>query len=244
MTPLQIKNYVLSKLHITAQEFYDNHTDMETVANMILDDLYGNISWKNLGYYGDYKSLNTTGSVRIYAIPDSLLNKVVGIEVNLGTSQEDWKPLIMKAKNDIPDFVFNETWITGKYNNTNPVGFIFGNNLYILSGTFPANSPGVRFWYIDFPDKIGSMDNTTELSIIKTVNTPTGGTTAIGLPRQFHRLLATGIIIDFKEANEVPLVGRETLYDSDVEKKLKELSPLDTSESFEGSVLEDDGSDY
>jgi len=245
MTPLQVKNYVLSKLHLDADEFFENHTDIETVANMVLDDIYGAISWKNLGYFGEYSTLDTTGSVRIYSIPQTLLNKMVNIEVNLGTTSEDWKPLTMKVKNDISEFVFNETWITGQYGNSDPVGFIFGGNLYILSGgPFPANTPGIRFWYIDFPDKIDSMDNTTELSIIKTVNLPTGGTTAIGLPRQFHRLFTTGIIIDYKEANELPLVGRETLFEQDLKKKLDELSPLSTDEEIKASIPSDDGSDY
>ena len=245
MTPLQIKNYVLRKLHVDEDEFYDGHTDMETVANLILDDIYGAISWKNLGYLGDYKAVDTTGSVRIYPIPDSLLNKITNIEVNLGTTSEDWKALTMKHKNDIPDFVFNESWITENYGDSQPFAFIFGHNLYILSGgPFPANTPGIRFWYVDFPDKIDSMDGTTDLSIIKTVNLPTGGTTAIGLPRQFHRMLATGIVIDYKEANELPLVGREQLFDQDLKKKLDELSPLSADEEIKASIPTDDGSDY
>ena len=243
MTPAQVKAYVLRKLHLEGDEFYENHTDIETVANLVLDDIYGKISWKNLGYLGDYKTVDTTGSVRIYPIPSTLLNKITNIEVNLGVSVVDWKPITMTVKNDIPEFVFNETWITGHYSNSNPTGFIFGNNLYILSGTFPANTPGIRYWYIDFPDKLDSMDGTTELSEIKTVNLPTGGTTAIGLPRQFHRLLATGIIIDFKEANEIPLVGREALYDQDLENKLSELSPLNTSEEIKASIPYSDGSE-
>ena len=245
MTCNDIKNYVCGKLHLNNEtEFQSKHTDMVDVANMVLDDLYGAISWKNLGYFGEYSVLNTTGSIRIYAIPATVLNKITNIEVNLGVSTADWKPLTMKIKNDIPDFVFNETWITEKYSNEDPVGFIFGGNLYILSGTFPANSPGIRFWYIDFPDPIDSMDGTIELSAIKTVNLPTGGTTAIGLPRQFHRLLANGIIIDFKEANEISLVGRETTYDQDLSKKLNELSPLNTDEEIKAAIPEDDGSEY
>ena len=244
MTPLQVKNYVLTKLHITAEEFYENHTDIETVANMVLDDIFGSISWKNLGYFGEYSVVNTTGSVRIYPIPATLLNKIVSIEVDTGNATVSWKPLIMKTKNDIPNFVFNETWITGRYNNENPHGFIHGGNLYILSGTVSANSPGIRFWYVDFPDKIASMDSTIELSIIKTVNTPTGGTTAVGLPRQFHRLFANGIIIDYKEANELPLVGREQLFDQDLSKKLMELSPLSTDEEIIADIPSNDGSEY
>lgn len=245
MTPLQIKNYVLSKLHITSDEFFENHTDMETVANLILDDMYGAISWKNLGYFGDYKALNLTGSVRIYAIPSDILNKIKKIEAKLGGSGEyTWKPVTIKDINDYPDFIFEESWITNNFNNQYPHGFIHGGNLYLLSGTVPAASPGIRLWYLDFPDKVDSMDGTTELEIIKTVNTPTGGTTAIGLPRQFHRLLTTGIIIDYKEANELPLVGREGLYDQDLKKKLDELSPLNTDEEIKAAIPEDDGSDY
>lgn len=244
MTPASIKKYILGKLHLTDDEFTENHTNIIDVSNMVLDDIYGSISWKNLGYFGEYSELNTTGSVRIYPIPATLLNKIVSIEVDTGDSTVDWKPLTMRAKNDISDFVFNESWITGRYNNENPHGFIHGGNLYILSGTLSANSPGIRFWYVDFPDSIASMDSTTELSVIKTVNTPTGGTTAIGLPRQFHRLLANGIIIDYKEANELPLVGREQLFDQDLSRKLMELSPLNTDEEVIAEIPYSTGEEY
>jgi len=240
MRPLDIKNYVLGKLHITDDEFTENHTAMVDVANLVLDDLYGSISWKNLGYFGDYKTLDLTGSIRIYPIPDYLLNKINKVEIYL----TDWKPLKIRTIDDYPEFVFSEAWITENFDNEYPEGFIHGGNLYVLSGTISAASPGIRLWFLDFPDKIASMDSTTELAIIKTVNTPTGGTTAIGLPRQFHRLLCTGIIVDYKEANELPLTGREGIYDQDLKTKLNQLTPLSTGEEVKGEIPTDDGSGY
>lgn len=246
MSPRDVKNYVCGKLHLnSAAEYSENHDEMVNVANLLLDELYGHISWKNLGYFGDYATLDLTGSIRIYTIPTYILNKIKKIDVKLGGSGEyTWKPLTIKDINDIPDFVFEESWITNNYSNQHPVGFIHGNSLYILSGTVPAESPGIRFWFLDFPDNIDTMENTTELSIIKTVNTPEGGTMEVGLPRQFHPLLCRALIIDYKEANEIPLVGKELNYEIDLKRKLDELSPLSTSESFQASIPEDDGSDY
>jgi hypothetical protein len=237
-----IKNYVCAKLHIAStSEFAENHAEMIDVANMVLDDLYGAISWKNLGYFGDFKQLDLTGSIRIYTLPSDILNKINKIDVYLSS---DWLPLTIKQMSDYPDFIFTEKWITENFSNQKPVGFIHGGNLYILSGTVAAASPGVRLWYLDFPDPASSMDGTVELAILKTVNTPEGGTTAIGLPRQFHRLLANAIIIDYKEANEIPLVGRELLYDQDLAKKLSELSPLNTDEEIVAEIPYDTGDSY
>ena len=241
MTLNDIKNYVCGKLHIeTADVYAEDHTEMVDVANMVLDDLYGSISWKNLGYFGDYKTIDTTGSVRIYEIPSDILNKIKKIDIYL----DEWKPLTIRDINDYPDFVFEESWITDKFSNQAPQGFIHGSSLYILSGQISAASPGIRMWYLDFPDAISSMDSTIELAIIKTINTPTGGTMAVGLPRQFHRLLADAIIIDYKEANEIELSKREQNYDNELAKKLNELSPLNTSEEIIADIPSDDGSDY
>jgi len=235
-----IKNYVCGKLHITsATDYTENHTDMVSVANMVLDDLYGSISWKNSGYFGDYKTLDTTGSVRIYEIPSDILNKIKKIDVYL----DEWKPLVIRDINNYPDFVFEESWITGKFSNQSPQGFIHGSSLYILSGQLDAASPGIRMWYLDFPDPITSMDSTIELAIIKTINTPTGGTMAVGLPRQFQRLLADAIIIDYKEANEIELSKREQSYDQELAKKLNELSPLNTSEEIIADIPFSTGED-
>jgi hypothetical protein len=88
------------------------------------------------------------------------------------------------------------------------------------------------------------MDSTLELHQITTVRNMTGGTVAIGIPRQFEKLFATGIIIDYKEANELPLVGRETLYDQDLQQKLKELSPLSLDEEFLAKSNTETGEDY
>jgi hypothetical protein len=244
MTPAQIKNFVCSKLHITSTQYGTDNVPIAEAANAILDDLYGAISWKNLGYFGCYSAVNLTGTVRIYVIPDEILNKIKKIEVKLGGSGEyTWKPLTIKDINDIPDFVFDETWITSHYDNENPVGFIHGNALHILSGQVPAATPGIRYFYLKFPDELTSLDGTFELSKYHDNFGADGQTITIGLPRQFHRLLARGLIVDYKEANEMPLVGREPIYDQDLKTKLDQLSPLSADEGFEANLPSSDGSD-
>jgi hypothetical protein len=88
------------------------------------------------------------------------------------------------------------------------------------------------------------MDSTLELHQITTTRNMTGGTIAIGLPRQFEKLFATGIIIDYKEANELPLVGRELSYDRDLAEKINQLSPVSFSEEFKAQSNNEDGSEY
>jgi len=244
MTPAQIKNFVLSKLHLSEAQYTADNVPIAEACNAILDDLYGAISWKNLGYFGSYSAVNLTGTVRIYVIPDEILNKIKKIEVKLGGSGEyTWKPLTMKDINDIPDFVFDETWITAHYDNENPVGFIHGNALHILSGQVPAQTNGLRYYYLKFPTKLASLDGTFELSKYQDNFGVDGGTITIGLPRQFHRLLARGLILDYKEANEMPLAGRESVYDQDLQRKLDELSPLSADESFNASIPKETGED-
>ena len=231
----------MGKLHISSDEFTENHTSMVYVANMVARDIAGAISWKNLGYFGDFTDLDITGSVRIYPIPSEVQDKLRAIEVYAGG---EWRKLTIKDINDIPNFKFNETWITENFNNETPIGFIYGSNLHILSGQLTASTPGIRFWFTTIPDKITSMDSTVELHQMTTIRSMTGTTMAIGLPRQFEKLFATGIIIDYKEANELPLVGRELLYDQDLKEKISQLSPVSTSEEFLANYNTETGEDY
>jgi hypothetical protein len=241
MQIVEIRSYILGKLHLTYDEFTENHTSMLEVANMILPDLCGAVAWKNLGYFGDYTDLDISGSIRIYPIPPETLDHLKAIEVYVGGN---WRKLTIKDINDIPNFQFNETWITENFSDDSPVGFIHGGNLYILSGQMVAATPGVRIWFITMPDKITSMDSTTELHLATTVRSMTGGTIAIGLPKQFHRLFANAIIIDYKEANELPLVGREQLYEQDLKDKLDKLSPLSLNEEFLAIHNTETGEEY
>ena len=246
MTLNLIKNLVCGKLHLTNSTQYEaGHTDMVNVCNTVLDSLYGAISWKNLNYFGTFTDENLVGTTRIYVIPDEILNKLKRIEVKLGGSGSYvWKPLIMKEINDIPNFVFDEVWITSNYDNENPVGFIMGNALYILSGTVPTETNGIRYYWLKFPNEIASMEGTIELSKVQDNFGADGQTITIGLPRQFHRLVADAMVIDYKEANEIPLSLNEQKYEKILEAKLNELSPLLTDENFQASIKADDGSEY
>jgi hypothetical protein len=241
MQIVEIKSYILGKLHLTSDEFTESHTSMLEVANMILPDMCEQVAWKNVGYFGDFTDLDVTGSVRIHAIPQEIAGRLKAIEVYLGG---EWRKLTIKDINDIPNFKFNETWITQNFNNETPVGFIYGGQLYVLSGQVTGATPGIRYWFLTMPDKLTSMDSTTELHLTTTVRSMTGGTIAIGLPKSFHRLFANAIIIDYKEANELPLVGREQLFDQDLKEKINQLSPLSLSEEFNASVPDDTGEDY
>ncbi len=211
---------------------------MTVVANLKKDDICGSIATKNEGYFGCYGPMDLVADQREYDLPDDILNNIKKVEVSFdGTT---WVVAKRRDINDIPNFVLSETWITGKYSNITPEYFVFRNSIFILSGTIISVSDGIRLWYIQFPDDIPNMTCTTDLSVATDIT----ATIAVGFPKQFHELLCRGIIIDYKEANNIPLAGREPLYDVDLAKKIEALSPLSLDEQFEPNVIDDDGSDY
>ena len=238
MTPAEVKAYVLGKLHITNAEFTDNFISLGVVANMELIDICGAIALKNEGYFGVYGTIPLVADRREYPIPDDMLNNLIMVEADFdGTG--NWKRLNFVNVNDIKDFIFSESWITTNYSNDEPEAFIFRQSVFILSGTIAAMPEGLRLWYVQLPDPIPSMDGTTDLSVATCATT----TFKIGFPTSFHKLLARAMIMDYKEANEIPFTGREVLYDQDLEKQLNKLTPLNRDEEIFGRIPFNDGSD-
>jgi len=90
-----------------------------------------------------------------------------------------------------------------------------------------------------------SLPDLTNDSVDLSVATNENADVPVGFPKMFHLLLATAVIISWKEKNTLPLVGRELLFDVDLEEKIKRLRGQDLDEVIRGRVPdEEDGSQY
>jgi len=238
MTRKNLRDYVLWKLGLVSDDW--SAADMLTVANLKMNELCEAITEAFQGYFGVYSEFDLVASAtadkREYPLPDDILNNLYKLELMLdGTN---WIPT--KRIHLIPgkDFRLQEAWITENYSNSYPKYSVFRNSLFILSGEIEAVIGGGRLWYINFPPALPDLtDDTTDMSVA----TDAGASVPVGFPKQFHELLAVAMIISYKEKNTLPFVGRELLFDVDLQEKIKRLRMQDLDEVIRAGVPDEGG---
>ena len=139
------------------------------------------------------------------------------------------------------NFSFQESWIRANYNNSEPKYAIFRNSVIILSGEITPVINGMRLWYLNYPADIPNLEeNLIDLSVATNPALPI----RLGLPLQFHELLARAVIIEWKTIFEQRLSGREPLFEQDLETKIKRLKGIDLNQVIIGQTKFNDGSQY
>lgn len=227
MTPSQLNSYINYKLHITDADF----PEKLDVANLVLNDICGAITKAKEDYFGVISHVNLTADRREYPLPDDILNNLKLVFLKLdGTNFKRARFLDMK---DWKDIVYQEAEITNKFNNEKPAVGVFRNSLFVFSGTIKNVPQGIQLWYINFPPAI---PNLTEATVDLAEATDPASTPKVGFPKQFHELLARGVIVNYKGTNEIPLTGREPLFNRDLEDKINLLKPKSLDEEFQASI--------
>jgi len=228
VTPKQLSDHILFKLGISSSDF----SELLTEVNLHKNEIAESITEAYQNYFGTWYITDLVASSgdetkRAYLLPDDVMNNLFKAEAKLdGTNFVELKPRGIVPERHIR---FQESWITNHFSNSvnnddaDPCYFIFGNKIYILSGEITDVTNGLRIWYIKYPDDLPDL---TEATLDMSAST------SIQLPRQFHELLARRVIIGFKEANNLPLVGRESLFDQDLEKKIKLLAGMNLDDEI------------
>jgi hypothetical protein len=238
MTPSELKTRILAKLNIIASDF----SDILTVLNIKKDDIAARISATGHGHFGTMGYIDlvasTTFREREYPLPINCLRLKAAF---LSFDGSTWVRAKIRQLNDLRDLLMNESDITGKYSNTNPVIFLFRQSMWILSGTITAVEDGIQLWYDVMPDDVPDIDEAT--TDIATALDPTT-TVQIGFPAAFHDLLCRGVCLDYKETNEIPLTAYEANYEAELDRKLKDIEPMNQDEIIETAVVDDTGENY
>ena len=237
MTPKGLSDYILYKLGIESSDFPEMLSVINLKKDLITEKIARATSGKYLGVYG-YGDL--VADQREYPLPTDVLNRLILVNLKFSSSDN-----YVKAKpvdiDDIPNFRFDEDYISSNFSNSEPKYFIYRSSVFVLSQSIDDVEDGLQYWYINFlPDVPNLTEDTTDLSVA----TDTSLSVKQGFPKMFHELLARAVIIDFKEMSSLPLVGREPLFDQDLEAAIADLNPLDTNEELKGTIPYDDGSNY
>lgn len=237
MTGTELATYIRKKTRTNATTF----TDAEIVAflNPNKDEMAQRIVEVREDYFGIFQLRNLVADQRNYAFPNDLLSKMKYLEAKLdGTN---WKRLVeIDIQNT--DIVTNEEKIQSYFSDKQPCFEIFGGEIIIYSGSaIIAVTDGLKLWSIIFPADFATSDlsGSTDLSVPPTA-------TSFGFPRQFHKLLADKVIIEWKEAQDkpVPLTQNEALWERRMMDSLDSVRQVNLDRPLETEAPYNDGSDY
>jgi len=243
MNVAEIVSHILRKCGLTAaSEFSENGaTDLLLTLNIKKDEICEAITDAFADYFGTNKTmdLSDTDSIsnRIFDFDyeSDILNNIVKIEACFDSAADTPQWVEVRYENrPWSEIMWSKDWIYDNYDNIYPKYKFFAGKLYLLSGEVDDNEGSIRIWWIQYPDDITDLADTIDLS----------GSLSIRFPKQFHELLARAVIVDWKEANQKPLTGREVLFDQDLAIKINRLKGINLSETAVGRLVDDDGSDY
>jgi hypothetical protein len=237
MTPEELAAYVRFKTKTNSTVFTD--ADILTVANVVKNRLVDRAleSDEDLFEVPTYMSL--VANQREYPLISSLLSRINRVEALLdGTN---WLKLDEFSLTEYKFPISSEALITERFSNEEGLAKfdIMRNAIWIYSGTITSVTDGLKIWLNTRPANIVSMAGTTDMSVDPS-------TTTHGIPAGLHNVLATGIIIEYKESQEkpIPLTEMEQNYKDDVEKALQNLKKANYDREIFASIPFNDGSQY
>lgn len=237
MTPAKLAAYVRLKTRTNSTTL--TNADLITIANVVKDRLALEVLDANEDYWLVPTYLNLVANQREYPLHSDLLSRIKRVEAKL-----DGTNYIKLKEFDLPehqDPISTETNITYSFGNNLGEAYydIMRKALWIYSGTITSVTDGLKIWLNTFPADLTSMVATTDMSVDPS-------TTTHGFPRELHNVLATGMVIEWKESREkpIPLNQSELNYEMEVKKAVAKLKRANYDRVTQGLVPDEDGSDY
>lgn len=237
MTPSKFAAYIRLKTKTNSTTFSD--ADILTYANIIKDDIAKEITKANEDYFGIELLRNLQSGKRNYSFPTDVLNQIKYVQAMLDINGVTWSVL---KEFDINSYnrPTNETSIIESYTGKKPEFDIFGGQLFIYSDSAILNvENGLKLWSIIYPADLSSLSGTDDMSVAPTQ-------TSFGLPRQFHKVWATKVIVEYKTSKEkpIPLTEQELNVDKDLLLAINAIKGGNLDRIITAEVPYNDGQDY
>lgn len=245
MTPKQLAEYVRLKTRTNSNSFPDD--DLLLLINHVKNDVVERALEVDEDIFLVPTYFNLVANQREYPFKADMLARIKRVEVKFSSS-EDYIKLNPLDLTDLPNAVGSESLIVGQFSNEAGRAYydILRNGIKIYSGTISAVTAGIRVWLNTYPANIASVNLTTDMSVDPS-------TTAHGVPRPLHKVIAKGVVIEYKESREkpIPLTEREQKWEFDLEKAIQTLKRTDYDREVTGDLPDNDpngnsmdGSDY
>lgn len=214
-------------------------SDIVLYGNTWKDEIAKRITKANEDYFGIFMKRNLIAGQRNYAFDPEQLNHMKYLEASLdGTTRVRLKEYDINTLG----ITTEEADVQRFFQGFDPGFEIFGNELFIFSGLPIIDvTDGLKLWTIVYPKDISATtlaDDTADLS-----EPPTS--IDFGVPRQFHKLWADAVVIEYKNSQEkpIPLTVSEQLFDSRLAQAVGDIRGQNLDRSTESSMPQDDGQD-
>jgi hypothetical protein len=170
-------------------------------------------------------------TTREYPFPSDILGRIKRVEAQLdGTN---WIKLFEMDLTDHDKPVSTEANITYYFsNNEGKAKYdIMRKSLIIYSGTITATTDGLKLWLMTWPSDLTDMTSLTDLS-------QDPSTTTHGVPKELHKSIADGIVIEWKGSREkpIPLTESEQKWEFDLGKAIESLKHGNLDREIQGDV--------
>ncbi len=234
MTPVELAKLIRLRTRTNSTTFSD--ADIISYANIHIDDISSEIIKANEDYFGFEDKRNLEAGKRNYALPPELLSQIKHLQAYING---EWCVLREEDVNFL-EISTDETSIQNAWEGKDPAFMIFGKEIIILSeDSIEDVTDGLKLWSIVYPQHLTDLSLTTDMSVRKSPIT-------CGFPRQFHELLATVIVIDWKGSQDKPiaLTAKETNYKKDLADKIDSLKEMNLNREVKSQPEYDDGSEY
>lgn len=229
MTPAKLAEYVRLKTRTNSTTLTD--ADLIILTNAVKDRLV----WRALEADEDIflvpTYLDLTANQREYPLHSDLLSRIKRVEAKL-----DGTNYIKLKEFDLPQHEYpisTEANITAQFGNEEGNAYydIMRNSIWIYSGTITTVTSGLKIWLNTIVPDVTSMVATTDMA-------EDPSTTTHGIPKALHPVLATGVIIEWKESREkpIPLSETELNYEDEIAKAVSSLKRANYDRQVIGSV--------
>ena len=237
MTPTKLAEYVRLKTRTNSDTL--TNANLLTIGNVVKDRLCLEALDANEDLFLVPTYLNLVANQREYPLHSSILSRIKRVEAKLDASN-----YITLREFDLPEFrkpISTEADIVAGFSNVQNGAYydIMRKAIWIYSGTITGVTDGLKIWESTYPQDLSSMASTTDMSVDPT-------TTTHGIPRALHNVLATGIIIEWKESREkpIPLSETELNYENEVKTAVSKLKRANYDRQVLGKVPYNEGGQY
>ena len=241
MTPKELATYVRYKTRTNSTTLPD--AEILSYLGIRLDAVVE----KSLDADEDELVLPTNATLvalqRQYSLPTDILSRLKYVEAKLdGTNWIYLDEMELSQYKRATD----ETTITTYFQNLEGEAHYlrYWNSIFILSGTIIDVTDGMKLWLKTYPTTPTDLTSDTDMSIDPSA-------TSHGIPRPLHKLLAKGVVIEWKESKDkpIPLTQSEILWDKQVQDAIYTMKHGNLDKEIFGALPSalsrgNDGADY
>jgi len=236
-TPAEAATYIRLKTRTNSTTLSD--ADALVLLNVVKDQVCQRALETDEDIFELPTYLNLVADQREYPLYSTILSRIHRVEAKLdGTN---WLKLEEFDLEEHEKPVTTETNIVNNFSNEEGGAKydIMRKSIWIYSGTITSVTDGLRIWESTWPANVATMGGTTDMSVDPS-------TTTHGIPKELHKVIMDGVVIEWKGSREksIPLTEREQKWEYDLEKAIQTLKKANYDREVVGRIPYTDGSEY